>query len=102
MQGPPIARRIMVGLGLDEETIEHVCRIVGSHHSAGDIDTQEFRIVWDADRLVNMGDAFGGDSEGAVREKIDRIFRTSAGRELAHARMVEEQAKDGRRAVREG
>jgi len=102
MEGPPIARRIMEGLGLDEETIEHVCRIVGSHHSAGDIDTVEFRILWDADRLVNMADAFRGDSEATVREKIDRDYRTSAGKKLAHARMVEEQASGGRKAVREG
>ncbi len=54
LEGPPIARRIMTGLGVDGATIEHVCRIVGSHHSAGDIDTPEFRIVWDADWLVNI------------------------------------------------
>ncbi len=54
--GPPIARYIMEELGMDEATVEHVVRIVGSHHSARDIDTIEFRIIWDADALVNLAD----------------------------------------------
>ena len=94
MQGPPIARRIMEGLGLDEETIEHACRIVGSHHSAGDIDTPEFRIVWDADGLVNMAEELGNCGEGEMKERIDKVFRTEAGRKKAHA-VVDEQHSGG-------
>lgn len=54
LEGPPIARRIMKELGLDVTTVEHVCRIVGSRHSGGEVDTVEFRIIWDADWLVNL------------------------------------------------
>jgi hypothetical protein len=54
--GPPIARAIMEDLGMDAATVEHVARIVGSHHSARDIDTVEFRTIWDADALVNLAD----------------------------------------------
>ncbi len=77
-EGPPIARRIMEDLGFDEETIEHVCRIVGSHHTGGDIDTPEFRIVWDADLIINAG---GGDR--LSRDNVLEKLRTDAGRELA-------------------
>lgn len=77
-EGPPIARRIMEEIGFDEETIEHVCRIVGSHHTGGDIDTPEFRIVWDADLIVNMKES----GKPAGRDRLE-IFRTKSGRDRA-------------------
>ncbi|MFC1672287.1 HD domain-containing protein, partial [Planctomycetota bacterium] len=77
-EGPPIARRIMEKIGFDEETIEHVCRIVGSHHTGGDIDTPEFRIVWDADLIVNMRKKDGSVSAAGLEK-----YKTKAGRERA-------------------
>ncbi len=60
-----------------------VCRIIGNHHSDRDIDTPKFRIVWDADWLVN----FPGMSSGAdvsERHRItNRTFKTDRGRALA-------------------
>jgi len=84
-EGPPIARRILQEAGLDSAAIEHICRIVGSHHSAGDLDTPEFRIVWDADWLVNLPDEFPGRSADDLQPLIARIFRTQAGRARARA-----------------
>ena len=81
--GPPIARYIMEGLGIDEATVEHVVRIVGSQHSTRDIDTIEFRIIWDADALVNLADEGPPRSEEKSEETIERVFRTGAGRERA-------------------
>ncbi len=83
MEGPPIAKRIMKELGLDGDTIDHVCRIVGSHHSARDIDTSEFRVIWDSDWLVNMPDEFPGVDRDRLAERIEKIFKTGAGREMA-------------------
>ena len=53
MEGPPIAREILERVGVDAERAEHVCRIVGSHHSGG-IDTPEFRVIWDAGENGDM------------------------------------------------
>jgi hypothetical protein len=83
IEGPPIARRILAKLGFDRQTSDHVCRIVGSHHSAKDIDTPEFRIVWDADWLVNIPDEHPGASHEKLTALIARVFKTSKGRELA-------------------
>ena len=83
LEGPPIARRILEDLDLDEKTIQHVCRIVGSHHSAGDVDTPELRILWDADGLVNLGEQCAGMSREELVERIGRVFRTQAGRAIA-------------------
>ena len=83
IEGPAIARRIMEDAGLAEESIEHVCRIVGSHHSAGDIDTPEFRIVWDADWLVNIPDEYPDHTPQQLGRLIDKVFKTEGGRQIA-------------------
>ena len=83
IEGPPIARSIMEKLGLDEAMINHVCRIVGSHHSARDIDTLEFRIIWDSDWLVNIPDEHADKTTAELRGLVDRVFRTKEGRRLA-------------------
>ncbi len=83
IEGPPIARSILKEFQLDDDTIDHVCRIVGSHHSAKDIDTLEFRILWDADWLVNIPDEHAGTSREKLAKLIARIFKTKRGRSLA-------------------
>lgn len=84
IEGPPIARRIMKELNLDEDTIEHVSRIIGNHHSAKDIDTPEFRIVWDADWLVNIPNEFPDADSEELSRKIEKIFKTSEGKRKAY------------------
>ena len=54
IEGPIIAREILSKYELDKETVEHICKIIANHHSAKDIDTVEFRCIWDADWLVNI------------------------------------------------
>lgn len=82
-EGPPVARDILERLGLDADDIEHVCRIIASHHSARDIDTPEFRIIWDADWLVNLPDDYAKTHPDTWEDNVRGIFRTSAGLELA-------------------
>lgn len=83
IEGPPIARAILETLGVDEATTDHVCRIIANHHSARDIDTPEFRIVWDADWLVNLPDEFPDVSPSRRETLIGRLFKTAAGKALA-------------------
>lgn len=84
IEGPPIAKKIMEGIGLDEPTVEHVCRIIANHHSARDIDTPEFRIVWDCDWLVNFPDQFPDANKESLKQLIEKIFKTEAGRNTAY------------------
>lgn len=81
--GVPIARRIMNELGIDAETLEHACKIIANHHSARDIDTAEFRIVWDADWLVNIATEYPLDDYPRLRQLITKVFRTAAGKKIA-------------------
>ncbi len=91
LEGPPIAERIMKDLGLDPATIEHVTRIVGSHHSAKDIDTPEFRIIWDADRLVNLSDERREARGDSAWEKTGSKFRTRTGKDIADRVFLEKK-----------
>ncbi len=83
IEGPPLARKILQKIELDADVIAHVCLIVGSHHSARDIDTLEFRIVWDADWLVNLPDEYPDASKEKLAKLTSRIFRTRQGRKIA-------------------
>ena len=79
----------MARLDLAEHVIDHVCRIVGSHHSAKDIDTPEFRIIWDADRLVNIPDEYPNAGRERLSELIEKVFKTAEGKQLAMTQLLQ-------------
>lgn len=88
LEGPPIATAIMKQMKLDPETMDHVARIVGSHHSARDIDTTEFRIIWDSDWLVNIPEEFPNLSQEKMAKLIGKVFKTDTGRQAARERFL--------------
>lgn len=88
IEGPPIAEPIMKELGLDEATRDHVAKIIANHHSARDIDTLEFRILWDADWLVNIPEEYPDHSPEKLEKLIHKVFKTASGRKLALERLL--------------
>lgn len=89
IEGPPIARVVMDEIGIANAIREHVCRVVANHHSAREIDTPEFRIVWDADWLVNLREYGATFTREKMKRTIDRVFKTNFGRELAKKRYLD-------------
>jgi HD superfamily phosphodiesterase len=83
LEGPPIAAKILEKLGIGGERAEHICCIVGNHHSARDIDSIEFNCIWDADWIVNMPEEQAGMDREELTSFIERILRTKTGRETA-------------------
>ena len=83
IEGPPIAGEILNKYDISPEVVEHVCKIIANHHSAKEIDTMEFRVVWDADWLVNIPSDFPGASDEDLREVIEKRFKTREGRRIA-------------------
>ncbi|UCE50308.1 MAG: HD domain-containing protein [Phycisphaerales bacterium] len=83
IEGPPIATEILGRYDLSAEVLEHISKIIANHHSAKDIDTIEFRVVWDADWLVNIPTEFPDADEAKLREIIDKRLKTGEGRRLA-------------------
>jgi hypothetical protein len=88
IEGPPIAEPIMKELGLDEATRDHVGQIIANHHSARDIDTLEFRILWDADWLVNIPEEYPDHTPEKLTALIHKVFKTPSGRKLALERLL--------------
>ena len=82
IEGPPVARRILYQVGFNAKDIEHVCAIVGSHHSGGKIDTIEFRAVWDADHLVNWIEARRRPSGDEMAKRLRTSSAPAMAREL--------------------
>jgi HD superfamily phosphodiesterase len=82
-EGPPVAREILSLLGYGEAFISEVCSIIASHHSLGEVETDNFRIIWDSDWLVNIPDEVGLDDEKRVREILGKVFQTKTGRIIA-------------------
>jgi len=83
IEGLPIAEEILKRCDISAEAIEHICRIIANHHSAKDIDTIEFRIVWDADQIVNLLTDSRQASNEKLQEIIDKTFKTDEGRRIA-------------------
>lgn len=82
IEGPAIAKRILEEVSFPAEKIPEVLEIIAHHHSGG-IDTDSFKIIWDADWLVNIPDEVGLDDEDKLRKLIDKIFLTQTGQHLA-------------------
>ena len=89
LEGPPIARIILMDMKVDGPIIDHICRIIANHHSAKDIDTPEFRIVWDADWLINIPDEFDTSDKAKMSELIEKTFKTDRGKKIAKTLFLE-------------
>jgi putative nucleotidyltransferase with HDIG domain len=84
-EGPPVAREILEKLGADEALIEEVCDIVGHHHTPRDVETANFKIIYDADLITNLEERQKKApiaSEDLAR-RIEKAFFTEGGKELA-------------------
>ncbi|MCM8784942.1 MAG: HD domain-containing protein [Candidatus Omnitrophica bacterium] len=87
-EGPPIAREILQKLGIKKEIIEEVCKIIGSHHSPEEISTLNFKILWDADQIVNIEDGFDLTDKEKLEKSIDKIFMTDTGKQIAKEKFL--------------
>ncbi|MFW6023014.1 MAG: HD domain-containing protein [bacterium] len=90
IEGPPIARKIMESLDIDKFIINEVCEIIGNHHSPSNLDTDNFKILYDADWLVNLPEAFNLEKK-TPQEKINiinKLYLTEIGKTRARELFV--------------
>ncbi len=88
IEGPPVARQILSELKCDAALIDEVCGIIDHHHSPGEDESINFKVIYDADLIVNMSEKYG--KEELTREKLDRIlplFLTESGKEQGNAEL---------------
>ncbi|MGB9643049.1 MAG: HD domain-containing protein [Candidatus Ratteibacteria bacterium] len=80
MEGPEIARKLLLKVGLKKEDIEEICQIIAFHHSPGKINTLNFKVLYDADWLVNLKDKIRNTDKDNLTNLIDAVFLTDTGR----------------------
>lgn len=64
-EGPPVARGILKQLDYPEEFIKEVCDIIGHHHHPRAYETPNFKVLYDADQLVNAEEDAARSPAGA-------------------------------------
>ena len=77
-EGPALAQAMLARLGFDADVTARAAYLVGHHHTYTEMDGLDYRILVEADFLVNL---FEGEADAdAVKSAYDHIFRTGAGR----------------------
>ena len=89
-EGPAYAKEMLSAFPeITEEETERVCYLIAHHHTYTDVDGMDYRILLEADFLVN---AF---EEGLPAENIctfrEKVFRTETGTELLNTMFGLEQ-----------
>lgn len=79
-EGPAVAEEMLQRLDYGPEVIHRVCYLVGHHHTYDQIDGSDYRILVEADFLVNLYE--DGVSKDAVKNAYDKIFQTETGRRM--------------------
>lgn len=79
-EGPPYAMELLNKIGFDKELVERVGYLVGHHHTYSYIDGMDYRILVEADFLVNLFE--DQCSEEVIQSAYNNIFVTEAGRKI--------------------
>lgn len=90
-ESPKVAREIMEKLGARPELIEGIMEMVSNHDRPGEDDSLDQKVLHDADNLAFMAacEKKQDISEDEFKAKLDRIFLTQAGQELARQVLLE-------------
>ena len=84
-EGPPIAREILEKLGAADGLISEVCDIIGHHHHPRDEETQNFKVLYDADLITNLAEKHKEQPMAAEHAEriIENQFYTETGKLIA-------------------
>ena len=92
IEGPPIAEELLTKHGFGADKIQHICGIIANHHSDRDpeiVTTLEFKILWDADWLVNFPRRYREATNEEKASAIETTFKTGKGKALARGMFLD-------------
>ena len=87
-EGPAIARKMVLSLGFKLDDVDEICEIIGHHHTPGVIDTTNFKVLFDADTLVNAFDHLSDTPPEKIAHFIDEQFLTDSGIAMAKRELI--------------
>lgn len=80
LEGPPVAREILTELKAEAPLIEEVCDIISHHHTPREDDTINFKVIFDADMIVNKSKLYKEKTHDKDQlNKLLSSFLTKAG-----------------------
>lgn len=84
-EGPPVARILLADVGAETPLIDRVCELVAHHHTPNGVDSSEFRVLWDADALVNLAEVVADKDPSAIEIILTKALVTEAGYRTARS-----------------
>lgn len=79
-EGIAPAKEMLSSLAFTPEVIDRVCYLVAHHHTYDQVDGPDYRILLEADALVNLYEDQVPLS--AVEASLNRVFRTKSGTDI--------------------
>ena len=79
----PVVKKILLKLGIRLEDIEEICKIIAYHNASEIINTNNFKIFHDADKLVSIKINLRNEYKTDLKERINKSFLTNSGKKLA-------------------
>jgi len=78
--GPALADKLLTELSWPRDVIDRVCYLVAHHHTYTDVDGLDYRILLEADALVNL---YENNSPSEVQQHFyQTVFETESGKQL--------------------
>lgn len=78
--GPDYAREMLKPLEIDDAMTQRICYLIAHHHTYTDVDGLDYRILLEADFLVNLHEK--NADMATIQGAYDQIFVTETGRKL--------------------
>lgn len=78
--GPAVARELLSSYEIKEEVVDRICYIIANHHTYSNVEGLDYRILLEADFLVNLHEN-NIDKKGIV-STYKKMFVTDAGRKM--------------------
>lgn len=79
-EGSPLAEKMLEALGFDRSVTERVCYLVAHHHTYEPVDGLDYRILLEADCLVNLYEEETGAK--GIKAAYEHLFRTETAKTI--------------------
>ncbi len=76
-EGAVLAKEFFRELALPEQQLARICHLVGHHHTPDAVDGPDYRILLEADFLVNADES--GYDAARIQKGREELFRTAGG-----------------------
>lgn len=91
LESPPLVEKFFEGMLVERRMAERISWLVAHHHTYTDVEGMDYRILLEADFLVNAGE--GGLSRAAIETMRQNVFRTETGIRLLDSVYLRDEAE---------